>query len=203
MTWNRKGLIESIEPHLFKENSIDVVSVKSRVGLGPGIPVQGAGPGPGGVGVPLQWGPSWTGLNISVGRGGGGVTCMVRSNAWRMGNGHTGSPPWTEWLTYRHNWKHTLPATSLDSGKNESLLRVQAIAVFCTIHISATEDELHIDLCIGVVLICLNQCRDMDEDPCVLLEMSTSTHFIQQWMRIPARDINLYTFLCIPLTVGF
>ena len=63
-----------------------------------------------GGGIPVQWGPSWTSLNMSV-----WDACMMRSSTlWVMVTlDGVVSLPWRG----RHDWKHYLLATSLVGGK--------------------------------------------------------------------------------------
>ena len=83
-----------------------------------------------GAGVSVQWGPSWTSLNIPGGAGPGGWdqggSCMVRFNAsWEM----------VTWGTLcgqtdRHDWKYYLPATSLADGNNIPIDNATSLSLF-------------------------------------------------------------------------
>ena len=93
------------------------------------------------LGVPVQWGPSKTSLNISE----GSMYSKVPSHVWGSmggspygevqciaGNGHMWSPPskpvdrMTDW----HDWKYYLLATSL-AGGNKNHLMISERATRC------------------------------------------------------------------------
>ena len=65
-------------------------------------------------------------MSRGAGTRGGGVTCLGAGLGLGapyskvqciMGNGHMGTPLWTDWLTYWHIWKHYLPTTLLTGSK--------------------------------------------------------------------------------------